>query len=575
MYVATAPHHGIATVSVDGGDPVDVDLYSPTAEDNVMAWQSDALPMGSHTVEVCVSGRRNPAGSGITVSVDRMYVQARELTFLPLVLKAARYATPTPTLSPTPTLPPTPTPTPTATVVPPNTRTPYPTSTPTPIPTPTPPGCTPAPDVVVYDDATTWENWSWNTAVDFASTAQVYSGTHAISVTYTGGWGGLSLRTGTPITTTGYQYISFYAYGGADGTQLRFYTQDRNNSDSTYYNVDIPEGTWTHITVTLAQLGNPAEIARINFQDRGDPDSTTFYLDEIVIVGTVCETPTAMLLHDFETGTEGWSPSESVVVTTTHVTSGTQALQVNSAGGWFYNALASPLDTSGWRFLEFDIYNPGSASSVDVAIQTGSGWSWQQSPKHYTLAAGSTSHVVVDLILDFNGGAGLTDPDMVQRINIWFNADTYVLDAVVLTNPPALYSFETGTEGWEPAASVAVTTTHVTLGSQALQINSSGAWFNGTPTTPLDFTGKRYLIFHVYNPGAASSVDVAIQTGTGWSWQQSPVHYTLGASGTTLVVVDLLADFNGGAGLTDVDSVRRINIWFNAGTYVLDYVAVE
>ncbi|MCX7683005.1 MAG: cellulase family glycosylhydrolase, partial [Anaerolineae bacterium] len=235
MYVATAPHHGIATVRVDGGDPVDVDLYSPTAQDNVMIWQSARLPLASHTVQVCVSGRSNPSARGITVSIDRMFVTSKELVFLPLVLRNARPVVVTPTPTATPTV----TPTATPTVVPPATRTPYPTRTPSPTPTP---GCVPAPDVVVYDDATTWENWSWNASANFAFTGEVYSGTHAISVTYTGGWGGFSLRTASPINTAGYQYISFYAYGGTNGTQLRFYTEDRNNSPSAHYNVDIPEG---------------------------------------------------------------------------------------------------------------------------------------------------------------------------------------------------------------------------------------------------------------------------------------------------------------------------------------------
>lgn len=365
MYVATAPHHGIATVSVDNGTPVDVDLYSLTAQDNVMIWQSARLPIGSHTIHVCVSGRRNTAAKGITVSIDRMFVTSREIGFLPLLLRNAGPVVSTPTPTATPTVPPSPTPT----VAPPATRTPYPTRTPTPTPTP---GCIPAPDVVVYDDATTWDNWSWNSLVDFAYTGRVYSGTHAISVTYTVGWGGFSLHTRSPINTAGYRYISFYAYGGTNGTRLRFYTQDRDDSPSNaYYDFDIPEGVWTHITVTLTHLGNPTEIARLNFQDRGDPDSATYYLDEIVLVGTVCEEEGKVAYFYSDGLNDSWSWGGNYDATVTSpVHSGANAIGVEYTSEWGALRLhpGTPFNTTGFDKLVFYAHPNGNAHQVNVYI---------------------------------------------------------------------------------------------------------------------------------------------------------------------------------------------------------------
>jgi hypothetical protein len=75
LHSARAPHHGIAEVSIDGGSPVDVDLYSTTRGDDVVVWTSGALSPGSHVLTVRVSGRKNTASSGATVTVDRVVVQ--------------------------------------------------------------------------------------------------------------------------------------------------------------------------------------------------------------------------------------------------------------------------------------------------------------------------------------------------------------------------------------------------------------------------------------------------------------------------------------------------------------------
>ncbi len=44
-------HHGIATVSIDGGSEVDVDFYASSRGDNTLVWISPTLSNGSHTVK--------------------------------------------------------------------------------------------------------------------------------------------------------------------------------------------------------------------------------------------------------------------------------------------------------------------------------------------------------------------------------------------------------------------------------------------------------------------------------------------------------------------------------------------
>ncbi|CAM5382752.1 hypothetical protein SALBM311S_00776 [Streptomyces alboniger] len=68
----TDPGHGIGAVSVDGGTPVDVDLYSATRTGDVPVWTSPTLSDGPHTFTLTSTGRKNAASSGTALTVDRI-----------------------------------------------------------------------------------------------------------------------------------------------------------------------------------------------------------------------------------------------------------------------------------------------------------------------------------------------------------------------------------------------------------------------------------------------------------------------------------------------------------------------
>jgi hypothetical protein len=71
---AKASHHGIAEITVDGGSPVEVDLYAATRADDVDVFDTGPLIDGPHTLVVRVSGMQNASSTGTTVSVDRVVV---------------------------------------------------------------------------------------------------------------------------------------------------------------------------------------------------------------------------------------------------------------------------------------------------------------------------------------------------------------------------------------------------------------------------------------------------------------------------------------------------------------------
>jgi hypothetical protein len=64
------PDAGIATAQVDGGAPVEVDLYSPTALYQPVVFTASGLADTDHELTIQATGRRNAASMGTRVVVD-------------------------------------------------------------------------------------------------------------------------------------------------------------------------------------------------------------------------------------------------------------------------------------------------------------------------------------------------------------------------------------------------------------------------------------------------------------------------------------------------------------------------
>ena len=66
---------GIASVSVDGGTPVNVDTYAASGKEfQQVLFSTTGLTAGSHTLTITVTGNKNPASSSDTVVVDAINV---------------------------------------------------------------------------------------------------------------------------------------------------------------------------------------------------------------------------------------------------------------------------------------------------------------------------------------------------------------------------------------------------------------------------------------------------------------------------------------------------------------------
>jgi parallel beta-helix repeat protein len=73
---ARSPRYGMASVSIDGGAAVTVDLYSATQQWRVVGWSFAGLSSGSHTLTIKVLGVKNAASSGTKVLVDATVIAA-------------------------------------------------------------------------------------------------------------------------------------------------------------------------------------------------------------------------------------------------------------------------------------------------------------------------------------------------------------------------------------------------------------------------------------------------------------------------------------------------------------------
>jgi len=162
-------------------------------------------------------------------------------------------------------------------------------------------GISAATDLPVYTDALAsgWTaSYSWGAAIVLANSSPVHSGSASIAATINDTqWGGLYLHTDAALSASGYTAVRFWVHGGsAGGQQISFKVIDSGDGNwDSYYTVTPTAGTWRQITVTLAALGGPADIAGLVWQDASGQAQPTFYVDDITLVSGTTPPPPAGL----------------------------------------------------------------------------------------------------------------------------------------------------------------------------------------------------------------------------------------------------------------------------------------
>ncbi len=207
---------------------------------------------------------------------------------------------------------------------------------------------------VIYDDALAagWEDWSWSSTRNYANTAPVQTGFNSIWVDYTG-WGGLSLRQATPITTNANTVLKFWVYSAAVNNMLFYIQTDDSSPQPASYAFTTSANQWKEITVNMAQMGNPATIKRLNFQNNSGSNITAFFDQIRTETGAQADTQAPTVPANLSASavaqnslTLSWTAStDNVGVTAYEVYRGTTLLN-GSVAGTSYNVTGLACNTS-------------------------------------------------------------------------------------------------------------------------------------------------------------------------------------------------------------------------------------
>lgn len=139
-----------------------------------------------------------------------------------------------------------------------------------------------AADQLLYADslAADWQNWSWDSTINLASSLQVHGGSKAISVNLTAAWGGLYLRNDAGMNLYGYDQLRFWLHGGTSGGQQL----DLKANSGDAYRITAQANTWTLFNVPLSTLGSPSVLSDLYWQDATGGAQPVFYLDDISLI---------------------------------------------------------------------------------------------------------------------------------------------------------------------------------------------------------------------------------------------------------------------------------------------------
>jgi len=141
-----------------------------------------------------------------------------------------------------------------------------------------------ASDVSIYTDnfAGGWADRSWSTTRNFANGSPVHGGTKSISVRFDAGWAGLSLHADPAIDLSGYGLeLRFWVYGNTTGNQsIQLIV---NNAGCVAMHVATVTNKWTEVRIPFSELGSPAALSDLIWQDTTNNSQSVFYLDDITV----------------------------------------------------------------------------------------------------------------------------------------------------------------------------------------------------------------------------------------------------------------------------------------------------
>lgn len=133
---------------------------------------------------------------------------------------------------------------------------------------------------VIFDDILRggWTNTSYSSTWDMAQSTIVRRGTTAIGHKYSVGFGAARFRCIPTFSTAGYTTLKISIYGGTGtaGKKVRISVTPAKLT----YDLVLAEGVWTDFQIPLINIGSPATIEYITFQEFSGLASQ-IYIDDI------------------------------------------------------------------------------------------------------------------------------------------------------------------------------------------------------------------------------------------------------------------------------------------------------
>ncbi len=119
------------------------------------------------------------------------------------------------------------------------------------------------------------QNWGWGTTIDASNTENVRDGESALKIAFSNSWGAFK-PTNFSISSSDYREFTFSVFA-TPGTGGKVINMSVNGGSALA--ITLEEGKWVEYKFTMAQLGNPANITDVQFQEAGW--AGTIYMDHI------------------------------------------------------------------------------------------------------------------------------------------------------------------------------------------------------------------------------------------------------------------------------------------------------
>ncbi len=158
-------------------------------------------------------------------------------------------------------------------------------------------------DLPIYTDemANGFEVWGWAPHT-LTNPAPVHAGSRSIGVSATA-WSGLYIHH-ADLNTGGYTNLSLWVHGGESGGQLLRISGKLGTNDQSGYSLPpLPAQKWQQFIIPLELLGaeNKTNFAGFLLLLQGDCPTTTFYLDDLLLVAKLSPTEARVIVNESQT----------------------------------------------------------------------------------------------------------------------------------------------------------------------------------------------------------------------------------------------------------------------------------